>query len=191
MATSSGTDTAKPLTGNSTGDMYYATDTGVWYRALSATQWVVDTPNSNGAIGVEAIANAKVTPATTYASTITWTGTTAPSGTTNHSYRWVRIGTMVTLNISLVYGTAGSALTQVTMALPSDCPAPKEPAGLTAASTLQYPGAGYLSTGPTAAGVASRVFMLANSGDNGYNIIIVAGSTNARVGQATVTYFTA
>jgi len=53
----------------------------------------------------------------TYSSTITWTGTTAPSGTANHSFRFTRVGKQVTANIHLNYGTAGSTFTAVQMAL--------------------------------------------------------------------------
>jgi hypothetical protein len=190
MAITSGTDAAKPLTGNTVGDQYFATDTGVWYTAISSSDWVANSPDQYGRLPLESIVNSKVAPEATYSGAPVWTGTTAPSGATTHSYKWSRIGSMVILNISLVYAVAGSALTQVTIPLPAGCPTPDELAGLTAASSILYSGAGYLATGPTSAPVASRAWIQVNSGDNGYNIVIVAGSTNARIAIATVTYFT-
>lgn len=190
MATTSGTDAAKPLTGNTIGDMYYATDTGVWYRANTASEWVVDTPNSNGQISVESLAGSKVVPETVYSGTPVWTGTTAPSGATTHTYRWTKIGSVVVLNIALVYGSAGSALTQVTIPLPTDCPVPDKLAGLTAANSILYGASGYLATGSTSAPVASRAWLQVNSNDTGYNIVVLASSTNARVAFANITYYT-
>lgn len=109
----------------------------------------------------------------TYSGTITWTGTTAPSGTTNHSYRWTRIGSVVTLNISIVYQTAGSGLTAVVVPIPSDAPTPIEPSGLTAASNPIY--ASTITTFQTLTGGilgnAPRSFMRNNSGNNGFEIL--------------------
>lgn len=45
--------------------------------------------------------------------TLTWTGTTAPSGVTNHRLIKFEIGNLVIAFIKLNYGTAGSALTNV------------------------------------------------------------------------------
>lgn len=190
MATTSGLDSAKPLTGNTIGDMYYATDTGVWYRASTASEWVVDTPNINGQISVESLAGSKVVPETVYSGSPVWTGTTAPSGATTHSYRWTKIGNRVDLNIHLAYANAGSALTQCLIPLPTDCPTPDRPNGSSAASSIQYPATGYLSTGLTAAPVASRAWLQANAGNTGFNIVIVTASTNARVAFANITYYT-
>lgn len=109
----------------------------------------------------------------TYGGTITWTGTTAPSGTTSHTYRWTRVGSLVSLNISLVFQTAGSGLTGVVIALPSDAPTPIEPTGLTSASNPMYVstiGTFQTLTGGTL-GNAPRSLFRNNSGNNGYEII--------------------
>lgn len=109
----------------------------------------------------------------TYSGTITWTGTTAPSGTTSHTYRWTRIGSLVSLNISLVFQTAGSGLTGVVIALPSDAPTPIEPTGLTSASNPMYVstiGTFQTLTGGTL-GNAPRSLFRNNSGNNGYEMV--------------------
>lgn len=126
----------------------------------------------------------------TYTGTITWTGTTAPSGTTNHSYNWQRIGNMVTLNITLNYGTAGSALTAVAMALPADCPAPKEQSGLGAANEILYFGYGQVTTASTATNSnLVRAFLRVNAADTGYELGMSTSSGAYKNGNITIQYF--
>jgi len=126
----------------------------------------------------------------TYSQTITWTGTTAPSGATNHTYNWTRVGNMVTLNITLVYATAGSALTAVAMPLPTDCPTPKEPTGLGAASEILYLGTGQMTTSNTATNTSvSRCFLRVNSADNGYELGISGASGAYKNALLTIQYF--
>ena len=109
----------------------------------------------------------------TYNGTITWTGTTAPSGTTNHSYRWTRIGNQITITISLVYQTAGTGLTQVIVTLPSDAPTPYEPPGVTAASNPVYASlwSGSQSMTSGTLGNGARSLLRNNSGNNGFEFI--------------------
>ena len=127
----------------------------------------------------------------TYSGTITWTGTTAPSGTTSHAYNWARIGNLVTAQFMLTYGTAGAALTQVTLALPGDMPNPLEWAGLTAGSDKLYQGSGQ-STATTATNTSNGSAALRrNSGDTAYEIHLVFTSVAARQAMASITYFTA
>lgn len=126
----------------------------------------------------------------TYSSTITWTGTTAPSGTTNHSYNWQRIGNMVTLNVTLNYGTAGSALTSVSMALPADCPTPREQSGLGAASEILYFGTGQITTASTSSNSnLVRAFLRVNAADNGYELALSTSSGSYKNVFFTVQYF--
>lgn len=108
-----------------------------------------------------------------YTGTITWTGTTAPSGATTHTYRWTRIGNLVSLSVSLVYATSGTGLTGVVVTIPSDAPTPVEPTGLTAASNPMYVstfGSFQTLTSGTL-GNAPRSLMRNNSGNNGYEVI--------------------
>jgi len=126
----------------------------------------------------------------TYSSTITWTGTTAPSGTANHSFRFTRIGKQVTANIHLNYGTAGSTLTAVQMALPASFPTPAEPTGLGAASDMLYPAVGYLNTGNTVPSSTPRAALRVNPADNGWELYIVGGAGNYKTAWISVTYYT-
>lgn len=75
-----------------------------------------------------------------YTGTITFTGT-APTGTTNYSYRYTQVGKMCTLNINLSYTTAASC-TSVTLTLPTICAAPVSPGGMGANNEFIYPGYG-------------------------------------------------
>ena len=58
----------------------------------------------------------------------------APSGATNNTYNWTRIGNLVTYQFTLRYASAGTTVTAVSIALPSDMPNPVEQSGLTAGS---------------------------------------------------------
>lgn len=110
----------------------------------------------------------------TYTGSITWTPAgSAPSGATNHTYRWTRIGNQVTITISLVYQTFGTSLTQVVIALPSDAPTPLKPTGLTAASNPIYVstfGASQTLTSGTL-GNAPRSLMRNNAANNGFEFV--------------------
>jgi hypothetical protein len=72
----------------------------------------------------------------TYSGSITWTGTTQPTGATQHSYSWQQVGNVVTFSLCLIYATQGGALTQVLMTLPSDMPSPVKPDGITATNDV-------------------------------------------------------
>lgn len=124
-----------------------------------------------------------------YTGSPTWVGT-APT-VASHSYRWTRIGNMVTLNISLVYSSAGATNTSVIIPLPTDCPTPVEPTGLTANSTFMYNSVVKVySSFTTNSTLTERGAMRKNSGGTGYEIFY-AFSTVAAVGAlATLTYWT-
>jgi hypothetical protein len=126
----------------------------------------------------------------TYSGTITWTGTTAPSGATNHSYQWERVGKLVTLRICLNYGSAGSTLTAVNMALPGDVPNPLVPAGFSGNSSVIYNGSAHMSNALTVSTAVHRGHMRINSGSTGYELFITTGTSGAyRYAQIIITYF--
>jgi hypothetical protein len=75
-----------------------------------------------------------------YTGTITFTGT-APTGTTNYSYKYTQVGKMCTISINLSYTTAASC-TSVTLTLPTICAAPVSPGGMGANNEFIYPGYG-------------------------------------------------
>ena len=126
----------------------------------------------------------------TYTGTITW-GSSAPTGATTHTYRWTRIGNMVTLNISLVYATVSSGANgSFTVALPADAPTPVKPTGYNSASAYLYPAIGNTGTALTNLAVAIRGGLRNNSGNNGFEIFMSFTASTAIYAQATVTYYT-
>lgn len=127
----------------------------------------------------------------TYSGTITWTGTTAPSGATNHSYRLTQVGKCVTLHIALVFATNGAGLTAVQMTLPSGAPTPVQPAGLTGASTNMYPVNGQIvNSANSILSSSSRGYLRNNTSGNGFDILInFATAALAQVG-VTLQYWT-
>lgn len=128
---------------------------------------------------------------TAYTGSITWTGTTAPSGSTNNTYRWQRVGNVVNLQINLVYGVAGSAITAVIMELPSDCPLPDNPDGLGSANNFNSFQRGNMSSSATTQTTSTTSCTLQiNSGGTGYQIQLVSSSISARYVWASITYFT-
>jgi hypothetical protein len=126
----------------------------------------------------------------TYGGTITWTGTTAPSGATNHTYRWTRIGKLVTLTISVVYATNGTGLTSAVFTLPSDAPNPVQPSGLTSASNGLYASTFIAQQTATGAplGNAPRALLRNNAANNGFEIIASFTSSTIIQGFINVQY---
>jgi hypothetical protein len=126
----------------------------------------------------------------TYTGTITWS-TGAPTGSTSHTYRWTRIGNIVTLTVSLVYGVISTNNTTVTITLPADAPTPTKPSGLNSASAFLYPGivtAGGTLT--TAANLTYRGGIRNNSSNNGFEFNYTFAGVGLIYFQTTVTYYT-
>lgn len=127
----------------------------------------------------------------TYSSTIAWTGTTAPSGSTNHSYSWTQIGNVVFFRVNLSYTVAGSALTVVGMDKPSDMPTPSEPPGFGAASNLMVTCAAGLAVSLTSGtGNQGKGYVAVNSGDTGYQFVVQSASNNSTIAYIEGHYFT-
>jgi hypothetical protein len=128
-----------------------------------------------------------------YSGSITWGSANAPSGSTNHSYRWSQIGNCVNLHIVLVYGAAATSnQTNVTIALPSDCPAPVDPAGVTGnGATITMGACSMAASLTTPSTVASRLHLRKNSTSTGYDIYGVAATGGLfQYVWASITYFT-
>jgi hypothetical protein len=126
-----------------------------------------------------------------YSGTITWTGTTAPSGVESHTFNWQQIGNVVQLNLNLHYGTAGNGLNAVAITLPSGLPDPVRPTGFTGASERLYIGSGRLA--PSDTGVLTtggECFVRRNSADNGFELVISQTAGNHKIAQLTIEYFT-
>jgi hypothetical protein len=125
----------------------------------------------------------------TYTGTITWGGT-APTSLTA-TYRWVRIGRKVDLNISLVYTNAGTTNTTLLLTMPSDAPTPLEPTGLTSNSNYLYPVLGKVNINATTlTNAAERGMIRKNSGGSGYEIFLNFTSSGYSMAYITTTYFT-
>jgi hypothetical protein len=126
-----------------------------------------------------------------YTGTITWTGTTAPSGATTHTYNWSLINNLVTLKITLIYATTGAGLTAVTVTLPNDCPTPLKPTGLTTASNNLYTGNAYLAQLITStASIATRTILRSNAANNGFEIVVNSAAGTYAYSDIIVQYFT-
>lgn len=146
--------------------------------------------NSTNATAVPSDRTFKEFSEQTISTTITWSGTTAPSGSTNNTYRWTQIGKMVNLYINISYSVAGTANTQILIDLPSDLPAPEVPTGFSGANAKIVFGTGGITTATTANfSGATRSFLTRNSGDSGWQIgISNSSSANAQAAFATISY---
>jgi len=125
-----------------------------------------------------------------YSGTINWDGT-PPNTILNQTYRWVRIGKMVSLRINISYNVAGITNTTVTMTLPSGAPTPQDPAGFSGANNIAYMATGSIGTGPSNAGGGNtRVYLGPNSVPNGYLLSVVASTAiSAKVVRFSIDYF--
>jgi hypothetical protein len=163
-------------------------DTTLFQRkSLSANTIMAN--NTNGT--ANATAQAFRDTSGTYSGTITWTGTTAPSGATNHSYRLTQIGKCVILNIALIYASNGAGLTSVQITLPSGAPTPAQPTGLTSAINNLYPMSVQISTTTNVmANVIARNALRNNISANGFELFSTFGSTGIAQCIVTVQYWT-
>lgn len=80
---------------------------------------------------------------------LAFTAGTAPSGTYNGTYNWEQIGNKVTYYYSIVFSVAGATVTQLTIAFPSDLPAPVIPTGFETALDRIILGSGQFATNKT------------------------------------------
>lgn len=126
----------------------------------------------------------------TYSGNIVWTGGSAPSGTTEHTYSLSQIGNLVTLIINLSYGTAGGAtLTAVACELPSTAPTPTLPTSVSAVGEVLNYGSGLISALKTANTVFNSVALRIKS--TGVYEVAVTRTVGVAAKQAyiTIQYF--
>jgi hypothetical protein len=124
-----------------------------------------------------------------YTGAIAWTGTAAPSGSTNHTYRWSQVGKTVNLNITLVYTGPGNAVSTVTTALPADCPTPYVPSGQSGAGALISVVSAHLTPTTTLGANIARGGLRINSTNNGYELVATATAAGYRILVTSVQYF--
>ena len=128
-----------------------------------------------------------------YTGTITWGGT-APTGATNHQFKWRQIGKHVELHIFLNYGTAGSGNTSLTLDKPTGLPDPSV-WGLGNVASSFYFNAGML-TGKTTlsatgnAPAASPIGWRRNSGNTAFELYSGFATSSTRYVWITINYFT-
>jgi len=119
--------------------------------------------------------------------TLTWTGTTPPSGSLSKLYKWERgFDNTVTLWFKITYGSAGSALTAVTFDLPADCPTPEAWSDASSGDS-QYTGSGVLSTAIDAPSTNQRECFLAKNGSD-WQVSIVQASSAYQYARGMIIY---
>lgn len=121
-------------------------------------------------------------------STITWTGTTAPSGTAYNYYWWRRIGNDVQLIIAMCYATAGSAVSAVEIVWPSDLPAPYQWTGFTGASAMIWHHVCNFSNSLSSSGNTGRAMIKRNAADDGFVIYATASSGSHKIFMINLNY---
>lgn len=124
-----------------------------------------------------------------YTGTITWS-TTAPTTILNNTYRWQRVGSIVTVQFNFNYSVAASN-TQVTFTLPTDMPTPENVSGFISASEIIAYGNGMMFSSTTAFPTTSRVALLRrNATNNGYEFVIAqATASSIKTVHLTLIYF--
>lgn len=123
-------------------------------------------------------------------SLITWTGTTAPSGATNNTYQWSRIGNTVTYQFILSYATPGSAITQVAVTKPSDMPSPIQKSGQTSGGQIIYRNYATMATGLNVVGSGVVGCIRNNAGNTSAEFVVATSSGNYRFVIIQGEYFT-
>ena len=126
----------------------------------------------------------------TYTGTIVVTATTSPSGATNHSYTFTQVGKLVTLRVNLDYANTGTTVSAIACELPSDCPMPEYPTGVTTAGDVIVYGTGTFSRDRQ---IVSAMGIMALRLKTGSVFELVVTRTGASFNKAyySIQYFTA
>lgn len=128
--------------------------------------------------------------------TFTFTGTTGPSGSTNHRVRFLQTGRHVSFWIFLNYGTAGTALTllQVTNLFAAEggpLPTPQVNNGMSGANVYMYPIDSKVSTGQTSITGTNQCGIRRNNANDAFDVFCGFGSINLRYMWIYGEYYTA
>jgi hypothetical protein len=177
-------------------ESYYAWTTNGSFYDLSAKQDAVFPAysfyanNTNGATYAGALPFRNLTNQT-YSGTIVWTGTTAPSSTTQHTYSLSQINNLVTLTINLSYLVAGAGITAVACELPSTAPTPALPASVSAVGDVLNYCNGMLAVAKTipTTNAAFCALRIKSTSPNVYEIVINRTSAAYRYAYITIQYF--
>jgi len=130
-------------------------------------------------------------PSKAYTGAITPTASTsAPSGTTNHTYSWCQVGDLVTIRLNLDYASAGTGVTSLACMLPSDCPTPEIPSGVAVALNVISYGVGTMAGGKgSVATMGTAALRLKTISPNTFDIQIQRATGNYAIAYATIQYF--
>ena len=129
-------------------------------------------------------------PSKAYTGTITPSATTAPTGTTNHTYSWCQVGDLVTIRLNLDYATAGATVTSLACMLPSDCPNPELPSGVSTALNVISYGVGTMAANKASvATMGTAALRLKTTAPNTFDIQIQRASGSYATAYATIQYF--
>jgi len=164
-------------------------DTSVFQRkSLSSYSFQANKTNATA----NATNNTFIDTAGVYTGTPVYSGT-APSGTTNHTFKYTQVGKMCTIQINLSFSAGGSPLS-ISMPLPSICATPLAPTGMGADGELLYTGVGLTWTTraiPIGAGLnsARACWMRVSSGVYQITVFNFSASSSPFV-SATLTYWT-
>ena len=121
--------------------------------------------------------------------TLTWTATTAPSGTVVKNYRWARIGKSVTLTCNINASIAGAAVASLAFDLPADCPLPAAITGI-ANNDIQYSGDGMASATTTNIAANNKTPFLTYTGTK-WTVNLDNGSIATRTAVLSISYIAA
>lgn len=115
------------------------------------------------------------------ASTITWVGGSAPSGTTHVRYQWEQIGNFVHYVFRLEYSVAGGSNTAVTIAKPADMPTPAFLTG-TGVSDIVAPAFGFIGDSATTSPNICHAFILGDGGSSVlFSAVVNSGTVNSKL----------
>jgi hypothetical protein len=124
-----------------------------------------------------------------YSGTIVQTATTAASGTTNHSYQWTQVGKLVSLRINIDFASSGISISQIACELPSDCPAPALPTGVSASGDVINYGIGTMGGQRTlVAGIGTSALRIKSG--TVYEVVVTRTSSSFSKAYYSIQYFT-
>lgn len=112
--------------------------------------------------------------------TLTWTATTAPNGSDNHAYQWVRRGKVVDFWAVFTWSNPSAGGSSLSFTLPPDCPTPKVWSMLDFSSTFNYRGVGSMITIASSSGTTALSQLRKNSSNNGFEIVVASASGTYR-----------
>jgi len=125
----------------------------------------------------------------TYTGTIVQTASSAASGTTNHSYQWTQVGKLVSLRINIDFANVGTSVSVISCELPSDCPAPALPTGVSASGDVLVYGIGTMGAQKSLVGGMGICALRIKSGTV-YELVVTRTGASFNKAYYSIQYFT-